>query len=104
MTVSRKKFPECPIERTIAVLSGRWKARIVWQLLSSPLRYSELADVIDGVTERALTLALAELERDGVIRKSEQKWAVTDLGQELNASLQRMLAWGSTHAAELPLR
>ncbi|MEM6484698.1 MAG: helix-turn-helix domain-containing protein [Pseudomonadota bacterium] len=104
MTVSRKRFPECPIERTIAVLSGRWKARIVWHLLSSPLRYSEIVSVVDGITERALTLALAELERDGVIQKQEQKWAVTNLGQALHASLKRMFVWGSTHAAALPLR
>lgn len=104
LTVSRIRFPECPIERTIAVLSGRWKARIVWQLLDSPLRYSEINSCIDAITEKALTLALTELQSDGVLEKRESRLATTDLGQELRTSLKRTLLWGMDHAAAMPQR
>lgn len=104
MTVPRKRFPDCPIERTIAVLSGRWKARILWQLLDSPRRYSELRERLAGVTERALSQALSELRADGVVDKFESVWRVTSLGDSLQSALQDMYRWGSAHSSALPHR
>ena len=71
MPVDRKRFSECPIERTLAVLSGRWKAVVVLNLFSGSKRYSDLLLVASGVSERVLTQVLHELADDGVIQKTE---------------------------------
>ena len=104
MPVPRKKFPSCPIERTLAALGGRWKAMIVWQLFESTRRYSELADAIDEITPRALTYALRELEQDGIVEKQDGVWQLTDLGNELEEPLRRLFMWGERHAVALPDR
>lgn len=104
MPISRKTFPSCPIERTIAVLSGRWKAAVVWQLLSGSKRYSDLLRVVPGVPERVLTQVLRELADDGVIQKAEEQWQLTELGSGLVIALKGMFAWGSLHAIEVPYR
>lgn len=97
MTVPRKRNPECPIERTISVLAGRWKARIVWRLFVEPQRYSTLEREIPALSQRALSQALAELSKEGVILKQEEFWALTPLGEAMRPALAAMFAWGTLH-------
>ena len=96
MTVHRKTPPDCPIERFIAVISGRWKAMVIWQLLEQPLRYSDMMQRIPEITQRVLSQVLKDLEKDGIIERSQQKtWQLTALGQALKPSLNEMFAWGN---------
>jgi DNA-binding HxlR family transcriptional regulator len=90
----RKTPPVCPIERTIVVLSGRWKAMILWHLFARPRRYTDLARAIPAVSQRALTQALRELEADGVVRRDGPHWTVTALGADLRPALAAMMEWG----------
>lgn len=98
MPVDRKSFSQCPIERTLAVLSGRWKATIVWNLFSGSKRYSDLLRVASGIPERVLTQALRELADDGVVRKTEGHWCLTDPGSDLLKAMNGLAEWGSHHA------
>lgn len=95
MTVKRKRPPECPIERFIAVISGRWKAMILWRLFVEPQRYSSLTAMVDGVSERALSQALAELAQDRIIRRDQNTWTLTPLGEAMRPALSAMFAWGA---------
>ncbi|SEB89325.1 transcriptional regulator, HxlR family [Terriglobus roseus] len=104
MPVDRKRFSSCPIERTLAVLSGRWKAVVVLNLFSGSKRYSDLLRHATGVTERVLTQVLRELEEDGVVQKTDGFWRLTELGFNLIAAMNGLLAWGVQHANALPER
>ena len=64
MPVHRKRFSLCPIERTLAVLSGRWKAAVILKLFSGGKRYSDLLCLAAGVSERVPTQVLRELTED----------------------------------------
>lgn len=103
MTISRKIPSECPIERCIAALSGRWKARILWCLFVEPQRYTALEAALPRVPQRALSQALNELAADGLVIRREEAWALTPLGEAIRPTLAAMHAWGSMHrdAAEL---
>lgn len=95
MTVPRKTLPDCPIECFIGVISGRWKAMVIWQLLEKSLRYSDMMKRIPEITERVLSQVLKDLEKDGIVERSQQKtWQLTALGQALKPSLNEMFAWG----------
>ncbi len=100
MPPPRKMPPSCPIERTIVVLSGRWKAMILWHLFARARRYSDLARAIPSVSQRALTQALRELEADGVVRRDGPNWTVTALGAGLRPALAAMMEWGEAHRAQ----
>lgn len=104
MPVGRKRFSPCPIERTLAVLSGRWKATVVWNLFSGRKRYSDLLRVASGIPERVLTQALRELEDDGVVRKAEGHWRLTELGFDLIVAMKGLMEWGVYHASAQPER
>jgi DNA-binding HxlR family transcriptional regulator len=46
-----KRLPGLPIERTLGVLSGRWKAVIIYILMSGPKRICELEKQIVGISQ-----------------------------------------------------
>lgn len=104
MPVDRKRFSSCPIERTLAVLSGRWKAVVVLNLFSGSKRYSDLLRLASGVPERVLTQVLHELEDDGVVRKTDGHWRLTELGFGLITAMNGLLAWGLRHSVARPER
>ena len=104
MPADRKRLSSCPIERTLAVLSGRWKAAVVWSLFSGSKRYSDLLRIASGVSERVLTQVLRELADDGVVRKTEGHWGLTELGSDLTLAMNGLWAWGLHHANAQPER
>ena len=104
MPVHRKRLSTCPIERTLAVLSGRWKAAVVWNLFSGKKRYSDLSRLTSGIPERVLTQVLHELADDGVVRKAEGHWCLTELGSDLTVAMNGLWAWGLHHASARPER
>lgn len=104
MPADRKRLSTCPIERTLAVLSGRWKAAVVWNLFPGSKRYSDLSRLCVGVTERVLTQVLHELEADGVVRKTDGQWCLTELGSDLIATMEGLWTWGLHHASARPER
>ena len=104
MPVDRKRYSSCPIERTLAVLSGRWKAAVVLNLFSGSKRYSDLLRLAPGVTERVLTQVLRELSEDGVVLKTDGGWRLTEVGFDLITAMKGLLAWGLHHASAQPER
>lgn len=94
MPISRKRWPACPIERALVVLTGRWKVMIIWRLLEGPKRYAELREAVDGLSERVLTQALAELAEDGAVTRHGPDWRLTEAGEALRPALYELFAWG----------
>ena len=66
------KLPEPPpeIQATLAVLSGKWKILILWQLMRRECRFNELRRAIKGVSQHMLTTQLRDLERHGIISRT----------------------------------
>ena len=45
----------CPVEATLELIGGKYKALILWHLSQGILRFSELRQVIKGATPKMLT-------------------------------------------------
>ena len=109
MANSRKEVLDCPVESALAVLGGRWKAQILWNLLyEGPLRYGQLKRAVPGVAETVLIRQLRELESDGVIERHELKgvppaveYALTPLGESLRPVMEAMLDWSVRHRRDV---
>ena len=60
-TVNGLSPDQCPVDRTLRVIGGRWKALIIYYLRGGPKRFNELRRMMPAVTQRMLTQHLREL-------------------------------------------
>ena len=67
MNVEKVKGYHCPVEAAMDVIGGKYKALIVYELMSGTKRYNEIARAVPQATPRMLSKQLKELEEDGVI-------------------------------------
>lgn len=94
----------CPVEATIELVGGKYKAVILWHLMNKTLRYSELHRLIPKATDKMLAQQLRELERDGLINRAvypvvppKTEYSLTDFGKTLAPILDAMCDWGADY-------
>lgn len=99
----------CPGGACFELLGRRWSAYIIWALLDRPLRFTELLDVTDGVSDRMLTKRLRELEAAGIVRRRRYRempprveYSLTNAGQDLRPVIEAMERWGRRWNTEDP--
>lgn len=92
----------CPVEATLHVIGGKWKAALLFRLLEhGTLRFNELRRQMPPVTLQTLTNALRELEADGIVHREvypqvppKVEYSLTPRGHTLAPILQAMCDWG----------
>ena len=94
----------CPVETTIELIGGKYKALILWHLSAGTLRFSELQKVITNATSKMLTQQLRELESNALIHREvfpvippKVEYSLTELGKSLIPVLIAMRDWGSDY-------
>lgn len=104
----RKTPPQCPVETALAVIGGRWKFLIIYQLFEGKHRFNEMRRAIEGISQRVLAQNLRELERAGVVARKvfpesppHVEYALTALGQTLEPVLGQLCVWGESYDARL---
>lgn len=90
------------MEAALSVISGKWKLKIINQLLTGQKRYSEINRNIGGMTEKMLSQQLRELEEDGIVTRTifpevppRVEYSLTPIGQELSSIFYTLETWGS---------
>lgn len=94
----------CHVEATIAVIGGKWKGLLLYNLFSGTKRFSELGRSLPAITQRMLTRQLRELEADGLVNRKvyaqvppKVEYSLTLMGKELEPILLELVEWGATH-------
>ena len=92
----------CPVEATLNLIGGKYKALILWHLSDGTLRFSELRKVIKTATPKMLTQQLRELESHDLIHREvypvippKVEYSLTELGKSLLPILVAMRDWGA---------
>jgi DNA-binding HxlR family transcriptional regulator len=112
----------CPSRRLLDRLSDKWVALILSALGSDgshrretgcageprSMRYSELARLLAGVSQKMLTQTLRALERDGLLTRTAEPtvpvtvtYELTDLGLSLYQLMRDLKAWAEIHMDEV---
>lgn len=81
-------------------VGDKWSVLIVQLLADGPKRFSELRRMIEGISQRMLTLTLKGLERDGLVTRTvyptippRVEYQLTDLGRTLRKPIQSLAKW-----------
>jgi DNA-binding HxlR family transcriptional regulator len=101
---------DCPSRTVLSVLANKWSLYVLGVLrrYDRPLRFTELRRQIEGVTQKSLTQALRNLERDGLVSRTVHptipprvEYALTALGHEAGALTTAIADWSKTNAARV---
>jgi DNA-binding HxlR family transcriptional regulator len=103
-----KRLPMLPAERALKVISGRWKAIILYHLFDRPQRLSELQRLLPDVSQKVLIQQLREMEEHGIVHREvfrqvppHVEYSATPLGFSFEPVLLALCEWGRRHAVEL---
>jgi DNA-binding HxlR family transcriptional regulator len=94
---------ECPVKYALGVIGGKWKLRILVQLLKKEVvRFNELKREISGITNTMLSNSLHELELDQLIIRKQYnemplrvEYILTEKGKSLLPLLFELFNWGN---------
>lgn len=89
-------------------IGDKWSMMVLGVVTKKPCRFTDLADVIPGISRRMLTVTLRHLERDGLITRqvsseapSRVEYVPTELGLSLRTPLAVVLEWALDHRDEI---
>lgn len=101
--MTRKQY-NCGLEAALAVIGGKWKSLILWNLSHKPCRFGELRRLVVGVSEKVLIQDLKEMVSDRIVTRKDfhetpprVEYSLTDFGKSLAQTLEPLCQWGSQH-------
>ncbi len=101
--------PECSrINEVLSRVGDRWSVLIVISLTRyGVLRFNELKRNL-GISQRMLSLTLREMERDGLVSRTQYptippkvEYALTDLGQSFRNPVEAIGLWALDNLANI---
>jgi DNA-binding HxlR family transcriptional regulator len=87
----QNRISQCPIEGAMILLSGRWRALILYYLSKGPQRFTELKRSNAGISQQMLTRELRALENAGVISRTVYPQVPPRVDYSLTASGERLM-------------
>ncbi len=93
----------CPVAKTLELLTGKWTARIMFELQKAEtVRFGELKRNLGSITNTMLSSTLKALEEDGLVRRRQYdempvrvEYSLTEAGQDMLPVFYEMAKWGS---------
>ncbi|HVK91271.1 MAG TPA: helix-turn-helix domain-containing protein [Mycoplana sp.] len=89
-------------------LGDKWSLSVIEALTDGPLRFNELKKLVEGISQRMLTLTLRHLERDGLVTRTmfatippRVDYALTPLGFRLLKPVTELVDWVRENSEEI---
>ncbi|HEY0848407.1 MAG TPA: helix-turn-helix domain-containing protein [Bradyrhizobium sp.] len=96
------------VASVLARVGDKWSVLVIMLLIEGPRRFNELRRMIDGISQRMLTLTLRGLERDGLVTRTvfptippRVDYELTDLGRGLADPVRALGQWAFEHIPEI---
>ena len=98
----------CPSRQLLERISNKWVVLVLTELGDGPARYSEIARVVAGVSQKMLTQTLRNLERDGMVHRDIEAtvpvtvtYSLTELGSSLLKVMGQLKLWAEDNMPEV---
>jgi DNA-binding HxlR family transcriptional regulator len=90
----------CPIREVLDRVGDTWSILVLLNLQQGSVRFNALRRMIEGISQRMLTVTLRSLERDGLVLRivrptspPEVEYSLTALGQSLAGPVDALGQW-----------
>lgn len=95
----------CEIELTLELITGKWKALILWNLGNHKIiRFNEFRRILPEITQKILTQQLRGLEDDGLVKRRIYnqippmvEYSLTATGDKLIPLLEQLDRFGKDY-------
>ena len=99
----------CHAREMLVRIGDKWSVYVIHVLGDAgTLRFNEIKNRVDGVSQRMLTVTLRGLERDGLIARTiypeippRVEYALTELGKTLRQLVRGLVKWSEAHLKEV---
>ena len=92
----------------LARVGDKWSVFVIMTLGDGPKRFNELKRMVDGISQRMLTLTLRGLERDGLVSRTvfptippRVDYELTELGRGLWKPVEALGRWAMDHQTQI---
>jgi len=91
----------CPrYQAAVDIVGKRWTGMILYALMSGPLRFNELTERLEVVSDRMVSERLKELESEGIVERRVQpeppvrvEYRLTEKGLALSSVIEAIGKW-----------
>jgi DNA-binding HxlR family transcriptional regulator len=94
-------MPDCGLDVALAVIGGKWKMLILYQVCLGTRRFGELRRLLPGISEKMLIQDLRQMEANNLLVRKDYKevpprveYSITPFGRALGQSLIPLCTWG----------
>lgn len=91
----------CPVDLTLQIVGGRWKAIVIWNLREQQMRFGELKKTLVTINDKMLSQVLKELVEQGVVNRKvceaaspKVEYSLTVEGKKLLPIMRAMNDYG----------
>lgn len=96
------------VASVLSRVGDKWSVLVIMLLIDGPRRFNELKRMINGISQRMLTLTLRGLERDGLVTRTvfptippRVDYELTALGRGLAEPVKALGQWAFAHLPEI---
>lgn len=103
--MTTKPKENCPVRRTLELLSGKWRTHIIYELCKNQtMRFGQLKKAYPQITNTMLTSTLRDLEKIGIIHREQfneipphVEYSLTEKGKALFPVFFELSKWGENN-------
>jgi DNA-binding HxlR family transcriptional regulator len=88
--------------RAVELIGKRWTGAILLVLMDGPLRFSAIAQLVPGLSDRLLAERLKELEAEGIVERHQGgpgrvEYGLTEKGRALEPAVRALKTWARSY-------
>lgn len=99
---------DCPMRRTLELISGKWRTHIIYELCKKPsCRFGELKKALPKITNTMLSSTLRDLEKYEIVHRKQfneipphVEYSLTEKGKALLPAFSELAKWGENYLDE----
>ena len=99
---------DCPTRMALDRIADKWTVLLLGLINQRPMRFNQLRQAVDGLSQKMLSQTLKALERDGLVTRTVHAtipprvdYALTALGHSLLDPVDVLGLWARRHRAEI---
>lgn len=99
---------DCEVRQILDRIADKWSLLLIALLDGRSMRFTQLRQSVDGISQRMLARTLRHLERDGLVRRTVHAtvpprvdYELTPLGTTLHTTIRALVTWTEKHQKEI---